>query len=176
MSQACSLEKIMSNYWFWNIIYAFVFRTYRINLVALSATADFDDSAKSNTLVISNSKGPGSITLDEHTSAGDDELPLKVTGVTESGIHLDWSSYIENTDVAFYKIQWSSVAQPTVSFSSFNWFLTPVFKMMMRISHGCESNVILSFTFSVMTNILYLNPAPPPISFSSYSCRRYCVF
>ncbi|XP_025107507.1 uncharacterized protein LOC112572161 isoform X5 [Pomacea canaliculata] len=88
-------------------------KTYRINLVALSATADFDDSAKSNTLVISNSKGPGSITLDEHTSAGDDELPLKVTGMTESGIHLDWSSYIENTDVAFYKIQWSSVAQPT---------------------------------------------------------------
>lgn len=86
----------------------------------MSATADFDDSAKSNTLVISNSKGPGSITLDEHTSAGDDDLPLKVTGVTESGIHLDWSSYIENTDVAFYKIQWSSVAQPTVSFSSFN--------------------------------------------------------
>ena len=90
---------------------------YRINLVALSSNPDYQDSPKSNTLTICGGKGPQG-NLDqgqEDYNADDHDLPVKVTGVTETGIHLDWSSFVENQEVAFYKIQWSSVAQPAVS-------------------------------------------------------------
>ena len=92
------------------------FRVYHINLVALSSNPDYQDSPKSNTLVINSGKGAvqGNLSVDEY-SADDHDLPVKVTEVTDSGIHLDWSAYVENQDVAFYKIQWSSVAQPAVS-------------------------------------------------------------
>ncbi|XP_076447663.1 uncharacterized protein LOC143284653 isoform X3 [Babylonia areolata] len=89
-------------------------KMYRINLVALSSNPDYQDSHKSNTLVINSGKGPvgqGDLNMEEQSMDGHD-LPVKVTGVTESGIHLDWSAFVENQDVAFYKIQWSSVAQP----------------------------------------------------------------
>jgi hypothetical protein len=88
---------------------------YRINLVALSSNADYQDSPKSNTLVINSGKGPTATMTAEDYSTDDHDLPLKVTGVTETGIHLDWSAFVENQEVAFYKIQWSSVAQPAVS-------------------------------------------------------------
>ena len=84
--------------------------------MALSSNADHQDSPKSNTLVINSSKGSthGNLSMEEYSS-DDHDLPVKVTEVTETGIHLDWSAFVENNDVAFYKIQWSSVAQPAVS-------------------------------------------------------------
>ena len=74
---------------------------------------EYGDSSHSNTIVVN----PGA-----HTEAQDKDdwvvedagIPVKVTKVTESGIHLDWSRFVETDDVAFYKIQWSSVAQPEV--------------------------------------------------------------
>ena len=92
------------------------FRVYHINLVALSSNPDYQDSPKSNTLLINSGKGAvqGNFSVDEYSS-DDHDLPVKITEVTESGIHLDWSAYVENQEVAFYKIQWSSVAQPAVS-------------------------------------------------------------
>ncbi|KAK7102883.1 hypothetical protein V1264_021041 [Littorina saxatilis] len=88
-------------------------KLYRLNLVALSSDPDYQDSPKSNQLTIYTGEGPVThdLTLDDNQD-NDLDLPLKVTGVTDSGVHLDWSGYFENQEVAFYKIQWSSVAQP----------------------------------------------------------------
>ncbi|XP_012935394.1 uncharacterized protein LOC101845075 isoform X2 [Aplysia californica] len=87
-------------------------RTYRVNVVALSDKPDYGDSARSNTLVV-NPSGQGDTTPHQDDWVVDDAgIPVKVSKVTENGIHLDWSRFVETDDVSFYKIQWSSVAQP----------------------------------------------------------------
>jgi hypothetical protein len=52
---------------------------------------------------------------------GDDEseLVLKVIRVTESSIHVDWSQYTEIPGMTYYRVVWSSVAQPAVSICLF---------------------------------------------------------
>lgn len=74
----------------------------------------------SNTLLVNTaSTSPrlqGAFGLEEWSALTDDqEIPLKVTMVTGSAIHLDWSAFLGPSDVACYRVQWSSVAQPTVS-------------------------------------------------------------
>lgn len=94
-----------------------IFRYYKVNLVALSANPEYSDSGKSNTLSINtslNSPREGEA-LDEMTYADDHDIPVKVTKVTETSIHLDWGNFLETDGVGCYKIQWSSVAQPAVS-------------------------------------------------------------
>ena len=85
--------------------------------MALSANPEYHDSGKSNTLSINTSltsprEGEA---LDELTYVDDHEVPVKVTKVTETSIHLDWANFLEVDGVGCYKIQWSSVAQPAVS-------------------------------------------------------------
>ena len=85
--------------------------------MALSANPEYNDSGKSNTLSINTSltsprEGEA---LDELTYVDDHEVPVKVTKVTETSIHLDWANFLETDGVGCYKIQWSSVAQPAVS-------------------------------------------------------------
>ena len=53
--------------------------------------------------------------MDDWTLADDQDIPVKVTQITESSIHLDWSHFLEIDGISGYKIQWSSVAQPAVS-------------------------------------------------------------
>jgi len=91
-------------------------RTYKIALVALSSSAEYEDSFKSNTLMINTSPhSPRQAhALDDWTN-DDSDVPVKVSQVTDSSIHLDWSKYLEVEEVAGYRIEWSSVAQPTVS-------------------------------------------------------------
>ncbi|XP_041347758.1 uncharacterized protein LOC121367568 [Gigantopelta aegis] len=90
-------------------------RTYKVHLVALSSNAQFGDSPKSNTLLINTSTGsprPGDSMLEDWSSVDEHEIPLKITKVTENSITLDWSGFLDTEGVAYYKIQWSSVAQP----------------------------------------------------------------
>ncbi|ESO91438.1 hypothetical protein LOTGIDRAFT_153880 [Lottia gigantea] len=93
-------------------------RIYRINLVALSANSQYSDSLKSNTLLINTSTNQHQtgdvVTIDDWASTTDDsDIPVKITKVLDTGIHLDWSTYYPSEEVAYYKVQWSSVAQPT---------------------------------------------------------------
>lgn len=97
-----------------------VCRTYKINLVALSSNPEYMDSPKSNGLLVNTSSssprpGESSLSLEDWSSTADDhEISLKVTRISENSIHLDWSTFLETEGVTFYKIQWSSVAQPAV--------------------------------------------------------------
>jgi hypothetical protein len=89
--------------------------------VALSANPEYSDSGKSNTLSINTSlhsprEGEA---LDEMTYTDDHDIPVKVTKVSETSIHLDWSNFLETDGIGCYKIQWSSVAQPAVCFYFF---------------------------------------------------------
>ncbi|XP_067685414.1 uncharacterized protein [Haliotis asinina] len=93
-------------------------RTYKISLVALSSNPEYMDSPKSNSLLVNTSSssprpGESSLTLEDWSSTADDhEVPLKVSRISENSIHLDWSTFLETEGIGFYKIQWSSVAQP----------------------------------------------------------------
>ncbi|KAL5013163.1 hypothetical protein ScPMuIL_007433 [Solemya velum] len=91
-------------------------KVYKINLVALSSKSEYTDSPKSNTLMINTSmhspRVGDSIAMEEWTAVDDHDIPVKVAKVTENAIHLDWSTFLEVDGIAFYKIQWSSVAQP----------------------------------------------------------------
>lgn len=89
-------------------------RNYRIQLVALSANPEYSDSPKSNALFISTSIHSPRQTeaMDDWTLADDQDIPVKVTQITDSSIHLDWSNFLEIDGISGYKIQWSSVAQP----------------------------------------------------------------
>ena len=90
-----------------------------MNVMALSDRPDYGDSAKSNTLMV-NPGGQGDSTQNNEDWVVEDAgIPVKVTKVTENGIHLDWSRFVETNDVSFYKIQWSSVAQPEVTTCNF---------------------------------------------------------
>lgn len=53
--------------------------------------------------------------MDDWALADDQDIPVKVTQITDSSIHLDWSNFLEIDGISAYKIQWSSVAQPAVS-------------------------------------------------------------
>lgn len=53
--------------------------------------------------------------MDDWALADDQDIPVKVTQITDSSIHLDWSTFLEIDGISAYKIQWSSVAQPAVS-------------------------------------------------------------
>ncbi|CAL1538548.1 unnamed protein product [Lymnaea stagnalis] len=85
-------------------------RTYRVNVVALSNSLQYGDSFKSNTLVV-NPSGKADMFVDESLSE-DAGIPVKIIKITNNSIHLDWSKFLETEEVSFYKIQWSSVAQP----------------------------------------------------------------
>ncbi|GFR62047.1 fibronectin, partial [Elysia marginata] len=88
-------------------------RTYRVNVVALSDHPDHSDSHKSNTLVVCPSgTGHTQDALAEDSIVDDVGIPVTVSKVTENGIHLDWSRFSETEEVSFYRVQWSSVAQP----------------------------------------------------------------
>ncbi|XP_023933288.1 uncharacterized protein LOC106180596 isoform X1 [Lingula anatina] len=100
-------------------------RHYKINLKAISADMDFGDSALSNTLFISTSLSQGGQILadahdenmadlsDQGSVDGDQELIVRVAKVTHTSIHLDWFTYSPPEGIACYKMQWTSVAQPT---------------------------------------------------------------
>lgn len=100
-----------------NLYCLYIFRVYKVNIVALSANPEYSDSPKSNTLLINTSlhSPRQAAALDDWSHAEDQEMPAKVTQVSETSIHLDWSNFLETEGVEAYKIQWSSVAQPAVS-------------------------------------------------------------
>lgn len=78
----------------------------------MSDNSLYGDSPKSNTLVINSSGQAG--TSYEMTQSDDYGIPVKVVKVLENSIHLDWSNFVEKEELAYYTIQWSSVAQPDV--------------------------------------------------------------
>lgn len=49
-------------------------------------------------------------------SGVDGDFNFKILKTTESTIHLDWSNFVETEDVAGYRVEWNSLAQPAVSF------------------------------------------------------------
>ncbi|KAK3101597.1 hypothetical protein FSP39_004737 [Pinctada imbricata] len=88
-------------------------KNYKVQLVALSDNPRYSDSSKSNTLNINTATHSQQQLGEDDFSAADGlDIPVKVTQVTESSIHMDWSTFIETDGVEGYKIQWSSVAQP----------------------------------------------------------------
>ena len=96
-------------------------RQYTVNLVALSSDDRFPDSELSNTLTIDpgvHFDGGMVMQGDRDDVDGDDvmedDLGLKVVRVTEATIHLDWSRYSEPQGLMYYRVVWSSVAQPSV--------------------------------------------------------------
>lgn len=95
-------------------------RTYKVNLIALSSKPEFEDSFKSNTVLVSTSlhSPRQQAALDDWTQ-DEADIPVKVAQVTDNSVHLDWSRYLEVEEVAGYKIEWSSVAQPTVRIKPF---------------------------------------------------------
>lgn len=103
----------------WTFFISCLCRHYKVNLVALSANPEYSDSGKSNTLSVNTSlyspregEALDEITYDDH------DIPVKVTKVSETSIHLDWSNFLETEGVGCYKITWSSVAQPAVRLCS----------------------------------------------------------
>jgi hypothetical protein len=96
-------------------------RNYSISMKAISGNNDIADSAMSNKLYISTHDHGrtienGSVQLEDWNSVEDDrELMVKVTKVSDSSIHLDWSTYMVIEGCTGFKVQWSSVAQPAVS-------------------------------------------------------------
>ncbi|XP_063446523.1 uncharacterized protein LOC134726026 isoform X8 [Mytilus trossulus] len=89
-------------------------RNYRVQLIALSTNPEYSDSPKSNALFIStNINSPGPTRGNDDWKMDDDQdIPVTVTNITDSSIHLDWSNFLEIDGITGYKIQWSSVAQP----------------------------------------------------------------
>ncbi|XP_059161356.1 uncharacterized protein LOC131944640 isoform X2 [Physella acuta] len=88
-------------------------RTYRVCVVAVSSKPLYGDSQKSNTLVINPSGHSSSGLTHEESVVEELGIPVKIVKVTETSIQLDWSQFTETDQVAGYKIQWSSVAQPS---------------------------------------------------------------
>ena len=92
-----------------------------MSLVALSADRSYEDSPFSNTLLVSTVGSEGfadpllPIEPKEDVLEDDSDLRTKVIQVTENTIQLDWSSYSEPEGLVYYKVTWSSVAQPAVS-------------------------------------------------------------
>ena len=42
-------------------------------------------------------------------------IPVKVVKVTDTTIQLDWVTFVEPEGVVYYRVTWSSVAQPMVN-------------------------------------------------------------
>lgn len=91
----------------------------------MSANPEYSDSPKSNALFIStNINSPGPTRGNDDWKMDDDQdIPVTVTNITDSSIHLDWSNFLEIDGITGYKIQWSSVAQPAVSLIYFGFIL-----------------------------------------------------
>ena len=51
---------------------------------------------------------------DINVDEGDSDLLVRVVKLTDSTIHLDWVPYSEPEGLLYYKVTWSSVAQPSV--------------------------------------------------------------
>lgn len=49
---------------------------------------------------------------------GDVSILLKTTKVTDTSIYLDWSTYRPPYSVLYYRVIWSSAAQPMVSYNA----------------------------------------------------------
>ena len=90
-----------------------------MNLRALSSDLRFPSSQLSNTLQVSTGNHPLHMNFvgyeEDLTAFGDSELMVKVIRVTEATVHLDWSQYTEIQGMTYYRVVWSSVAQPAVS-------------------------------------------------------------
>ncbi len=54
------------------------------------------------------------INVDESES----DLIVRIVKLTDSTIHLDWVPYSEPDGLVYYKVTWSSTAQPAVSIRS----------------------------------------------------------
>ena len=52
---------------------------------------------------------------DINVDEGDSDLIVRIVRLTDSTIHLDWVPYSEPEGLLYYKVTWSSVAQPSVS-------------------------------------------------------------
>lgn len=98
-------------------------RSYEVTLVAVSS--DWGNSSPSNMLYIETQDGATSTTEDgsSHTDDGEEQdeplgdvsILLKTTKVTDTSIYLDWSTYRPPNSVLYYRVIWSSAAQPMVS-------------------------------------------------------------
>ena len=93
-------------------------RSYEVTLVAV--TSEWGNSAPSNVLYI---ETPGATATEEdssHTEEKDEEeqldevsILLKVVKITDTSIHLDWTSHYSQ-DIIYYRVNWSSATQPLV--------------------------------------------------------------
>ena len=52
---------------------------------------------------------------DINVDEGDSDLIVRIVKLTDCTIHLDWVPYSEPEGLLYYKVTWSSVAQPNVS-------------------------------------------------------------
>ena len=94
-------------------------RCYKVNLVAISTDPNYPDSPMSNTLMITpGSEGvryiEGSPSMEADVAEDNSELSVRVVKVTDTSVQLDWVTYNEVDEVVYYKVTWSSVAQPAV--------------------------------------------------------------
>ena len=107
-------------------------RLYKVNLVAISSDPKLGDSEMSSTVMVNT--GPSvQPTVDSaqvtdgdedfRAMSDDNELKLRVIRVDEASIHLDWTEYQEAAGIIYYRVVWSSAAQPAVSY-----FYSIVFK------------------------------------------------
>lgn len=91
--------------------------------MALSSDHRIPNSDQSNTLLVNT--GPTADPSIEYAPDGDDsndtmtmddenELHLRVVRIEDSSIHLDWTQYQETPQNIYYRIVWSSSAQPSV--------------------------------------------------------------
>lgn len=80
----------------------------------MSDEPEYGVSGKSNTLIISQSGQLAATTETDDLHSEDSGIPVRVTMVTDNSFQLDWSRFLETDNVAYYKIQWHSIAQPEV--------------------------------------------------------------
>ena len=94
-------------------------RQYKVQMVALTKEKMFGESPMSNMLVI-NTSADGTRPLvndfySEENPQEDDDMFVRIVKVTDTSVQLDWSRYDEPEGMAYYRVAWSSTAQPTVS-------------------------------------------------------------
>ena len=103
------------------------YRSYKVNLVALTGDPNFPDTQPSNTLLITTGNEDGTRYLDSTASGiiqeppmeeshdqDDSDMRVRITKITENTVHLDWVTFSEPEGMLYYKVTWSSLVDPEV--------------------------------------------------------------